>query len=314
MTESSGKVQTMRSLGVAAYGMDVMYTGLAANMRAIQTAGWTSIILGMLHPHASGDVWYNNTQILSGGSYIGRAAWPGELLKLNQSGKIRLLATVGGAPPWVDDFANIKSIYQKNKNSFAGTLLQRNFQVLFDTLPIISEIDMDVEETYDQPSFVAFCQMLNQIGFDITFCPYENDSFWTGSLKALNKTNPGAVRWWNLQCYAGGNRNVPQDWATEITNAIPGFNTTDFILASDWSRFLAKPASNPASWYWDGDCPPAVQRSLAQLKATCVGGGFIWNIDQILGYAASQKEKADPIPCGNVGMNDYVTAITQALG
>lgn len=45
-----------------------------------------------------------------------------------------------------------------------------------------------------------------------------------------------------------------------------------------------------------------------------VGGGFIWTIDQILDYAADQKLKPDPSPCGNVGMKNYVAAITKGLG
>jgi hypothetical protein len=45
-----------------------------------------------------------------------------------------------------------------------------------------------------------------------------------------------------------------------------------------------------------------------------VGGGFVWNLDNIIGYAASQKQKPDPDSCGNVGMNDYVNAIRTALG
>jgi hypothetical protein len=49
-------------------------------------------------------------------------------------------------------------------------------------------------------------------------------------------------------------------------------------------------------------------------KKPCVGGGFIWTIDQILDYAADQKKKVDPAPCGNVVMKDYVAAINNGLG
>ena len=43
------------------------------------------------------------------------------------------------------------------------------------TFPAIDGIDMDCEETYDVPSFAAFCKMLIGIGFGITFCPYISD-------------------------------------------------------------------------------------------------------------------------------------------
>ena len=155
-------------------------------------------------------------------------------------------------------------------------------------------------------------QMLAQIGFGLTFCPYApwEMNFWTGSLSALNQSNPGAVKWWNLQCYDGGNGNDPQTWATAITAAIPGFNTAGFIVAGDWSRNLAKPYSNPATWFWQGDCPPAVNALLSTFQGEAsVGGGFIWTIDQIVNYAADEKQKADPNSCGNVGMQTYVAAM-----
>ena len=49
-------------------------------------------------------------------------------------------------------------------------------------------------------------------------------------------------------------------------------------------------------------------------KEPSVSGAFLWNIDQILNYAADQKKKPDPQPCGVVGMSDYVAAMKKALG
>jgi hypothetical protein len=307
----------MKSLNVAAYGLGMMYTSLSTYGQAIQTAGWNSVILAMLHPHEKGNIYFGNTEIITqDGKYIGRSDWPDQLQKLLKgagSTITHLLACIGGAG--VGDFANIKAIYQAHNNSFEGTDLQKNFQTLHTKFPMITLLDMDVEETYDVVSFVAFCQMLIKIGFGITFCPYTYQDFWTGSLQKLNQSNPGAVKWWNLQLYDGGTGNDPQQWATAISNAIPGFNTTGFIVGGDWSRNLAKVGSDPKFWHWQGDCPPAVESLMKSIaKEPCVGGGFIWTIDQILNYAADQKEKPDPQPCGNVGMPNYVAAITQGLG
>lgn len=309
----------MSSLNVAAYGEGVMYPpNLSANISAIQTAGWTSVIVSLFHVNTSGDIYINDTKIFTGGKYIGSPDWPGQLQQLLQgqgSTIATLLASIGGGG--VSDYASIQTIYLNNNKSFDGTPLQANFQTFFSTFPTVTLIDMDVEETYDQDSFVAFCQMLIKIGFGITFCPYatwEMD-FWTGSLANLNQSNPNAVKWWNLQCYDGGGGNDPQSWADGISSAIPGFITADFILAGDWSRNLAEPNQNPSSWYWQGDCPPAMQTLMSSFaKEPCVGGGFIWTIDQILDYAADQKKKADPQPCGNVVMKDYVAAINNGLG
>jgi len=309
----------MANIQIAAYGEGVMYPPyLTPNLAAIQTAGWTTVILGLFHISATGDIGFNDTAIITGGAYVGDTSWPGLLSQLIQTGGpstiTTLLASIGGGG--VGDFTNIQNIYQNNGNSFAGTALQRNWQVFYKMFPMIGIIDMDVENTYDQTSFVAFCQMLGQIGFGITFCPYASWEmpFWTGSLQALNASNPGLVKWWNLQCYDGGGGNSPQSWANAITQVIPTFNTSGFIVAGDWSRNLAKPTKDPATWYWQGDCPPAVQSLMSSFKnQTCVGGGFIWTIDQILGYAASEQQKPDPQPCGNVAMSDYVKAIASGL-
>lgn len=310
----------MATLNIAAYGEGIMYAPtLQANMAAIQSAGWNSIILGLFHIGSAGDLGFNDASIISGGSYVGDAGWPQQLTQLVTPGSgntiQRLLASFGGGG--VKDFANVQAIYQANGNSFAGTALETNFQAFYTAFPAIRLIDMDVEDNYDQPSFVAFCQMLAGIGFGLTFCPYatwEMD-FWTGSLAALNTSNKGAVKWWNLQCYDGGAGNDPGQWAQAITKAIPGFDTTGFILAGDWSRYLDKPRSDPATWYWAGDCPPAMQSLMAGYQGEpSVGGGFVWTIDQIIGYAASQQQKPDPAPCGSVDMASYVQAIAAALG
>ncbi|HKV95078.1 MAG TPA: hypothetical protein VJW20_21210 [Candidatus Angelobacter sp.] len=308
---------------VTAYGQGIMYTDLAKYGQAIRTAGWDTIILAMLHPHTEDDtnhtesIYFGDIEILKNGTYCGNANWPRQLCELltgESSSLFYLLAGIGGAD--VGDFGNIQQIYQNNNNSFEGTVLQQNFKTFHYTFPMITMLDMDVENTYDVPSFVAFCQMLIQIGFGITFCPYEYGciDFWTGSLKALNRSNPGAVKWWNLQAYAGGEGNNPGQWAAAISKAIPGFNTTGFIHPGDCSRNLDTNNNT-----WQGDCPPGVQALFRSFKINnkvppYLGGGFIWTIDQILNYPGEQNKHPDPHSCGNVGMKDYIQAITAVLG
>jgi hypothetical protein len=127
----------MTSLNVAAYGQGMMYPpSLAPNMATIQTAGWTSIILGLFHIDNVGDLSFNDTVIITAGSYVGDPEWPGQLAQLlsGQGSTITtLLASFGG---WgVGDFTNILNIYTANGNSFQGTQLQTNFQVLQQTFP-----------------------------------------------------------------------------------------------------------------------------------------------------------------------------------
>jgi len=298
----------MSALNIAAYGEGIMYPpNLAPNISAIQQAGWNTIILGLFHISSSGDIGFNDTSIIQGGKYVGDSTWPGQLTQLKSGNISTLLASIGGGG--VSDYENIMTIYQSNNNSFQGTALQSNFQTFRNTFTAVSIIDMDCEDNYDQPSFVAFCEMLIEMGFGITFCPYTYDSFWTGSLAAIQAQYPGAVKWWNLQCYDGGNGNDPADWAASIQQAIPGFDTNGYILASDWSRFW-----NTQYKIWEGDCPQAVQSLLSQFKGeACVGGAFIWTLDQILDYAATEKQHPDAHSCGSVGMSDYVNAMVAAL-
>src|SRR5580693_2812522 len=104
----------MATLEIAAYGEGVMYPPkLSANIAAIQTAGWTSVILGLFHVDAAGDISFNDTQIITGGAYIGAPEWPGQLSQLLSgpgSTIERLLASFGGGG--VGDFQNIQTIYE----------------------------------------------------------------------------------------------------------------------------------------------------------------------------------------------------------
>jgi len=298
------------NFNIAAYGEGILYpTTLAANMAAIQQAGWTSLMVSLFQVDSTGDITFNGTTIISNGSYQGDGAWPGQLADLKSGGTITtLLATFGG---WDSAFQNIQNIYANNNNSFAGTTLQANCAVFKQTFPAFDLIDMDVEYPDGTPAnacacFVAFCEMWIEAGYGLTFCPYEAMSFWTDALKAIENMHPGAVKWWNLQCYAGGAGNNPATWATAITEALPDFNTNGYILASDWTRFYSPP--------WEGDCPPAVATLLSNFAGQpCVGGGFIWTIDQIINYAADTQQNPDSNNCGDVGMTDYVNAIINGL-
>ncbi|RMB07742.1 hypothetical protein [Eilatimonas milleporae] len=245
----------------------------------VQQSGFQSLILGLFHigrdydiqpAQIMGDLYYNDTLVFSKGQYVGDASWPGQIGTVIGGTVDRVCASIGGGYP-VMDFQTIRKIYADNNNSFDGTNLMANFKALRQTLPAISVIDMDCEDTYDRPSFVAFCRMLIGMGFDITFCPYTNQSFWVDCLADLNTGNPGAVAWWNLQCYDGGAQNRDpqtfQGWATAITQAIPGFDTDAFIMAGDWTN----------------DSPDAVKALMQKLEGEpAFGGGFLWTLDAML--------------------------------
>ena len=286
----------MMKLNFAVYAEGCMYPASASiqpvktTISQLQQSGFKTAILSLFHigrdyaispKQVMGDIYFNNTPVISKGSYVGDPIWPGLINSMIGGTVTRVCASVGGGG--VMDFETIQKIYEGNGNSFANTNLMGNFQYLRKTFPTISIIDMDCEETYDQASFVAFCQMLIGMGFGITFCPYTYQSFWTGSLAALNTSNPGAVKWWNLQCYDGGGGNDPANWATAITQAVPGFSTVGYILAGDWTN----------------DTPSEVQALMGTFnKELCVGGGFIWTLDNIISSTTSMKAYVDAISVG----------------
>jgi hypothetical protein len=294
----------MSNLNIGLYAEGYMYPSTAPSSQPVSTtitqiqqSGFTTAILGLFHigrdyaitpAQIMGDIYFNETLVVSQGSYVGDPTWLGLLAGMIGGTVTQVCASIGGGG--VMDYETIQKIYEGNGYSFTGTNLMKNFQRLRNEFPAISVIDMDCEETYDQASFVAFCQMLSGMGFSITFCPYTNQRFWIGSLATLNTSNPGAIKWWNLQCYDGGHGNDPGAWATEIAQAIPGFSTNGYILAGDWTD----------------DSPSAVQSLMEGFKGeAAVGGGFIWTLDQII-----QQDPADPTAV----MKTYAAAISGGLG
>lgn len=302
-----------KQIKIAAYGEGVLFhPNLAKHKTEIKQAGWTTMILGLFHIDVDGQIGLNNAnEIITDGVYKNDESWLKDLADLLNGGTIdTLLASFGGGG--VGDFNNIKNIYEANGNSLSGTTLEKNFKEFRVKFPFVSNIDMDCEDKYDQPSFVAFCEMVIDAGFALTFCPYAASKmdFWTGSLAALNKSNPGAVKWWNLQCYDGGGGNTVADWVTGIKTAIPSFDTTNFIQTSDWVRFWD---DSKYQKKWRGQCPPDIQKHLKSFaNDPSVGGSFIWTLDAIYDYAESLKKHPDPNNCGTLTQVDVVNAIKKA--
>lgn len=287
----------MLNLNIAVYAEGCMYPApspaqpVATTITQLQGSGFGTAIVSLFHIgrdyditplQIMGDIYFNTTLVISRGVYVGDPTWPGLMNGLIGGSVTKACASIGGGG--VMDFETIEKIYVNNGESFDNTNLMTCFQCFAQTFPAITIIDMDCEETYDQPSFVAFCQMLIGMGFGITFCPYTSVGFWTGSLAALNTSNPGAVKRWNLQCYDGGSGNDPGGWAAQIQRAIPGFSTTGFIVAGDWTQ----------------DFPTQVQALMTTFaQEPSVGGGFMWTLDSMI---------------ANASMSAYASAISAGLG
>ncbi|PWK73818.1 hypothetical protein LX99_04204 [Mucilaginibacter oryzae] len=255
----------------------------------IKKSGINHVILAQFHIYRNDGndvINSNDNEIISNGFYSKNTPLNDYVENLMTGSEIvSISASVSNS------YEYVKKVYINNNNSFSGTNLENNFLVFKQNVPGITIIDIDDEGTYDQTSLVAFCQMLISIGYDITFCPYKNKEFWTACLDDLNKSNPGAVKRWNLQCYDGGTGNDPKVWASQIKSTIPDFNTDGFIAPGDWTT--------------DGvNNIQATMNNFALEK--CVGGGFLWRVDDT--YKRNCAENPD-----NHNLKDFISAIKAGL-
>lgn len=313
------QVNEMDGPNIAMYAGNPLGPGqVDINLQAAKSAGWTTVILSFVHisderskkPDGS-ILFFNEDAFIEDQQVLPPfATWNTSLAQLKQGGTIsKLYMSIGGGDP-VRDFATIQRIYRNNGNSFDRTPLLKNLVWLHNSFPAIDGIDMDCEDVYDQPSFVAFCKLVHDIGFEITFCPWTKPDFWIGSLQQIRESTwgPNAVRWFNLQSYAFSIDPpfpIPGIWADLIKQQMPGFNTDNFILAGAFARYKSGPNS------WDKACPGQVEDTLKQFKQgghNSVGGGFIWNMDGML------QTTSDPGGCNGIKtMKDYVAAIFEAM-
>lgn len=327
-----------------------------ANLPAVRAEGFTTIIFGMFHignedekvnkPDMKlGDIIFNGDEpvVVREGKhfpppYSEFSHWGGKigLLKGNGSTVTKIYASFGGAGNVVRDFRTIKTIYEKNGRSFSGTQLERNLLAFKSIFPAVDGIDMDCEETYDVESFVAFCELLMTLNFEITFCPYQqppqNLTFWTDALLKIQKINGDpmkyrdSVKWWNLQCYEGGGDNDPQVWAQDIAKATnrPITDYDGYIMAGDGVRYWGeKPYFDEKTkkWItvmdWLGNCPAAMTTKFREFsKHPCLGGGFIWDMDLIaITQSNDRKTNGDPCPGDKtLDRKAYLDAMKKGLG
>ena len=304
----------------------------------LKASGFTTVILGMLHignpvvksTTRLGDIIFNGDEplvirdgtafpLVTGQQKTECLAWPDRIaaLKSGASSVTKVFASVGGGGydpvkrvPLVRDFESIKTIYDTNGNTFDNSVLERNFTLLRTLFPAIDGIDMDCEETYDHDSFVAFCEMLIRIGFEITFCPYTSPDFWVKALDTLNqKKLMDHVKWWNLQCYDGGVSNQPDKWVEAIQAGVTPPPPANYIVPGLAARFLNNGGA------WDGDCPEMISNRFSIYPKAGLAGGFIWEMDLIIateyGPNAADACSGEPRP---PGLARYAQAVKKGLG
>lgn len=275
------------------YGGGPFYPGPDSALPTINKTNFTTVVCWALHVRPNGDFAYNDTLIVSNGTYVGDTNWGDQLAEVKKGGSVnRILFSIGG---WeTNDFYHIMNLLNTQGDG-PTSILYRNFQALLNEIPAIDGIDYDDEGNYNINTITRLSRMLATIGYQqITFCPYTNSAFWINCLVLLNKTNPGLVTGFNLQCYAGGSGNigyVKQGWIDPLQKAMgPNFDAPAFI--------------NPGLWCKHGDdCmqgmdPKQINSQFKKWKKDKIQGGFIWLYDDIEKCGNDPEAYADAIISG----------------
>ncbi len=289
----------MSAIMTAIYGGGPFYSGGQPVMDDLKSSGFTTVIAWSVHVSATGDLIYNDPTIVSNGAYVGDSSWPAQLASLKQGSTSvdRLLFSVGSGG--VQDFHHIQALIQQ-QGTGPNSILYKNFAALKAAIPTIDGIDLDDEDLFDQNTIVQFSNMLHDIGFQVTFCPYFGPSFWVDCLYALNTPTPGLVTGFNLQCYSGGAGNNPQSWINAIAAKMgPGFDAKGFVFPGLWCR--------NGTACLDGDCPEGITSQFASWRPTGIQGGFIWLYDDI------QKCVNSNTCTGPMNTTAYASAIVAGL-
>ncbi|WP_041523716.1 glycoside hydrolase family 18 protein [Gilvimarinus agarilyticus] len=319
----------MRAVNIAAYCSGDFGPGKCkTHIQDVQQSGLTTIILWSMHLGRAGDVNPSGCQAIAGQSWGELvfndgdirivddetfnpnndpevADWPHDLLQMKQNGShvSKIFISIGG---WrVCDFQTIEYMLEHGMQD----VLRRNFQTLRDAFTIdgqclIDGIDLDNEEPVKANTITEFSQMLFELGFEVTFCPYSNPVQWQGYMQTLWDKGY-KVSWWNLQCYSGGAENLDPDelerWVDALSQVVGKGRGAAYLVAG-----LAVRGANDSN---PQECPfglGGVCESLASVSQYSLAGGFLWKYDSVLSNAQ---------PCSGVvpHMSDYTGAIREGL-
>lgn len=272
----------------------------------IQGSGLTTVILFGLHIGRKldalpamklGDLMYNDfaadpaNGILRGNLLVSDgkfnptndpaiAAWPAQLAQLKQRSNVsKVFMSIGGASQWVYDFRTIESMLSQPASA---ALLKKNFQALKEALTVggacvLDGFDIDNEEFVSADTIVWTCEMLFALGFDITFCPYQDQDTWQGYMQTL--WDKGLkVSWWNLQCYAGGsgNRTNLAPWLTALGQVVGAENAPGYLVPG-----LAVKSADDVFPVSDRLCPDQVESAVAGWNNSALAGVFFWRYDAL---------------------------------
>lgn len=278
--ETGETVPLGRPAGV--FGGGPLYNDAATVLPRLKDSGFDTVIFWSVHIHDDGDLVLNDQLIVEDGAYVGDPAWPGLVVDL-EAPPTTVVRTEFSTGAWgVPDFDNIAALID-SEGTGPDSILYRNFAALKAAIPTIDAINYDDETFYEANPTIAFSLMLSELGYRVTFAPYEQMQFWVTVYDYLESVQPGLVDRVLLQVYAGGAFNQP----------------------AQWSEAFAGLEVEPGLWSLHGqDCsagltPAQVQTRMETWSDTTVGG-WMWLLDDLLACEAEYP------------LEDYAAAIHTA--
>lgn len=239
----------------------------------IKAGAYTTVVLWAGHVTATGDLNFNDSSVVSGGSWVSNTAtnaWLSQVQSLKTSSTItRVELSIGGE---ASTFANIESLI-KEYGTGTSSPLYKTFSLLHSQLGL-DAIDYDDESQYNASSSEAFAQMCTSIGMKVSICPYTNTSYWVSLVKAVNKTKAGTLDAIYLQCYDGGAGNNPASWNSSFSST--GLKVCPGLWAMHGSTCTG------------GSTTSQVQTQMATWEAASpLAGGFMYNGNEMEGCPVS---------------------------
>jgi hypothetical protein len=239
----------------------------------LKQSGFSTVIVWSVHVNPNGDLVINDTPLVTSGRYVASSVWPGQLAALKQGSVKRLIFSVGSGGP-VHDFTNIDALIKKYGIGPQNPL-HVSFAALKEAIPAIDAIDFDDEDYVDYDVITKFGQLLINLGWLVTFCPYFDCDLWARCLKTLWEYKQDSVVAFNLQCYDGGEGNDPCLWIKAIQEVMPGFPAERLVSPGLWCRNGGECAA--------GMCPADFTTQLKAWRAECpIQSGWLWRYDDVM--------------------------------
>ena len=219
----------------------------SSQINGLRASGFTTMVLFTMSVQTNGDfIFSDGSTVCSGGSYAGPSNWA-SLLSQCRVAPTSINRIEMCIAQWRDtSFGNIKSRIAADGTG-SGTVLYKNLQALKSALGI-DAIDYDDETNYDSGSAISFGQICGAVGLKVTLCPYTHPSYWQ-AVKAGLGSNCDQVY---LQCYDGGQYNVPASWNTY-------FGSLKVVMG-----------------YWDSERDTTFVTKMQTGQSACCTGGFLW--------------------------------------